>query len=303
MTRVLIVAALRWADPRASVHPLTGQVTADPVTGGASAADRRALEYALRLTDAFNARCLAVTSGPPPAEALLREALTAGAHEALRIEGPDSDEAATAGTLRAGLDAHGERPDLVVCGARSVDRGTGATPAFLAAELGAAQALGLRELTASATGIRAVRPLGAGRQEELDVPFPAVCSLEPGPPRATVLRRGTLAAALTARTTPVPVVTVPGAPTATPHVRAGTVRPYRPRPRVRTAPTGDDPRQRLLALTGAGAPPRTAPRLVTPDDPAAAAELLLDYLRTELAAGRPDSVREPHSDAPPGTPG
>lgn len=295
MSAVLVAAALRWADPRARAHPLTGVAEAAPYAAGAGAADSCALEHALRLAEQFGARCVAVTAGPAGAEEMLRGALAAGADAVLRIEGDDGDEAATAHTLLAGLAAAGHPvPDVWVCGARSVDRGTGATPGHLAARLGVVQALGLLELTAlpapagregaGAPGpwLRAVRRLDGGRAEELEVPLPAVCSVEAGTLRP---RRAPLAAALAARRAGIPVVRV-SAPTegvAGP-VRSGRVRPYRPRAKALPAPEGST-RQRLLALTGALAPPRTPPRLVTPASPEEAADVLLAHLREHGVQG------------------
>jgi electron transfer flavoprotein beta subunit len=286
VSAVLVAAALRWGDPRAVAHPLYGTVPGAPYAAGASPADRCALEHALRLAEQLGGRCLAVTVGAAGAEEMLRAALAAGAHQVLRVEGPDGDEAATADSLLAGLAAAGHRvPDVVVCGDRSADRGTGATPAHLAARLRAAQALGLLELgllepsaPAGAGGVRlrAVRRLDAGRAEELAVPLPAVCSVEAGTVRP---RRASLATALAAGRAEIPVVVV-SAPRqdAANLVRAGRVRPYRPRPRALPAPEGSA-RQRLLALTGALAPPRTPPRVVTPHSPQEAADLLLAHLR------------------------
>ncbi|OEJ36258.1 hypothetical protein BGK72_38480 [Streptomyces agglomeratus] len=275
-----MVAALRWTDPRATVHPLTGEVRTDPYAGGAAPADQCALEHALRIADGLGGRCLALTAGPPTAEEMLREALAAGAHDVLRVEAPDSgrsDADDTAHALYSVLVERNLRPDVVVCGDRSTDRGTGTTPARLAALFGAAQALGLVELGVDGGELRAVRRLDAGRREVLGVPLPAVCSVEPG---AVRLRRAPLAAALAARTAPIPTVSVAAADTPASRIRAGRVRPYRPRPRVLPAPEGDGPRDRLLALTGAHTAPRTPPLLVTPRDPAEAARILLDYLRT-----------------------
>ncbi len=91
---------------------------------------------------------------------------------------------------------------MVVCGDRSVDRGTGALPAFVAHELGAAQALGLVALeVTAATGrpadlaLSADRRLDGGWRERLRVPLPAVCSVEAAGVR---LRRASLAGALAA---------------------------------------------------------------------------------------------------------
>ncbi|MET7702458.1 mycofactocin-associated electron transfer flavoprotein beta subunit [Streptomyces sp. NPDC005485] len=296
MSAVLVAAALRWADPRARAHPLTGASEPAPYAAGAAAADGCALEHALQLAEAFGARCVAVTVGPAGAEEMLRDALAAGADAVLRIEGDDGDEAATAHTLLAGLAAAGHPvPDLWVCGARSVDRGTGATPGHLAARQGVVQALGLLELTAApapaaeegdggAAGLRlrAVRRLDGGRAEELQVPLPAVCSVEAGTLRP---RRASLAAALAARRAEIPVVRVSApAGDAAGAVRAGRVRPYRPRAKALPAPEGST-RQRLLTLTGALTPPRTPPRLVTPSSPEEAADLLLAHLREHGVQG------------------
>lgn len=274
MSVVLVVAALRFGDPRAAVDPLTGEVSCDSYAGGAGPADRCALEFALRIAGELGGRCLAVTVGPPAVEEVLREALAAGADEVLRIDGPSGDGAATAASLHAGLAARDLAPDLVLCGDRSIQRGTGSTPAFLAAALGAAQGLGLTELAVGDSALRAVRRLDGGRRELLDVPLPAVCSVEPG---TAVPRRAPLRAVLGARTKAVPSVAVP--PAGACKVRSGPVRPYRPRARYLPAPEGDLPRDRLLALTGARTPPRTPPRLLTPDGPAEAARLLLEHLR------------------------
>ncbi|TVT44935.1 putative mycofactocin-associated electron transfer flavoprotein [Amycolatopsis rhizosphaerae] len=273
---MLVAAALRWSDQRASVDPLTGEVRTDARTSGASAADRAALEHALRLAEAFGGRCLAVTVGPPAAEEMLREALAAGAHEVLRIEGPEpgrtvgEDGHDTARLLAAGLPA---RPDIVVCGDRSADRGTGGTPAFLAHELGACQALGLLELSVEDGRLRALRRLDGGRRERLAVSLPAVCSVEPA---GTLLRRAPLPAVLAARRAEVPAVAPVDA--ASGHGPDGVVRPYRPRPRALPAPAGAEPHQRLLALTGALVE-RTPPKVLRPPTPAEAARELLDYLR------------------------
>ncbi|MER6075628.1 mycofactocin-associated electron transfer flavoprotein beta subunit [Streptomyces sp. NPDC001817] len=278
MSAVLVAAALRWTDPRASAHPLTGTAPSAPYAAGASPADRCALEHALRLAERLGGRCLAVTVGAVGAEEMLREALAAGADEALRVDGPDGDESATARSLLAGLTARGPLPEVVVCGDRSPDRGTGATPAHLAGLLGAAQALGLTELavgteSAAGVGLRAVRRLDGGRAEELRVPLPAVCSVQPGTVRP---RRAPLTGVLAARRAEITVVRADVREAAT--VRAGRPRPHRPRPRALTAPEGGT-RQRLLALTGALVPPRTPPRVVTPASPEEAAELLLAELR------------------------
>ncbi|WP_214368857.1 mycofactocin-associated electron transfer flavoprotein beta subunit [Pseudonocardia sp. H11422] len=277
----LIVAALRFVDDRAHVDPLTGHVRVDARSSGPGEADRTALEYALRLASETGGRAVAVTAGPPAADAMLRDALAVGAHAVLRVNLHAGDPLAAAaddgaGVARALADAITAafgRPELVLCGDHSADRGTGATPAHLAEELGAVQALGLLELSREGDGLRAVRRLDGGRRERLAVPLPAVCSVEPTTVR---LRRASLPATLAARGVEVPVAEVVVAHDG--RVRFGAPRAHRPRPRVLPPPEGADPRQRLLALTGALAE-RTPPRVVRPGSPAQAADELLGYLR------------------------
>ncbi|WP_405019850.1 mycofactocin-associated electron transfer flavoprotein beta subunit [Kitasatospora sp. NBC_00070] len=252
----LVVAALSPADP----------------LGGA---DLAALEHALRLAGELGGRTLAVTVGPAGAEEVLRQALACGVQRVLRVDhrGP-ADSDAKARALVAGLAAHGAVPALLLCGSRSTGRGTGATPAFLAARLGAAQALGLTELSCQDGELTAVRRIDGRRRERLTVPLPAVCSVEPGSAR---LRRAALPALLAARTAEIPV-TVVTVPAPRRPVLLGPARPYRPRPLVLPAPVGADPLTRIRALTETDRP-RTAARVVTPADPAAAVDELLGYLR------------------------
>jgi electron transfer flavoprotein beta subunit len=275
-----VLAALRFVDQRATVDPLTGAVRTDERTSGPSEADRCALEHALRLAARLGGRCVAVTVGPPAADAMLRDALAAGADAVLRIQAgdPDADhdhldEAATADALIDGFQQRYGLPDLVICGDHSADRGAGSTPAYLAHRLGAAQALGLLELAQQDGELRALRRIDGGRRERLAVGLPAVCSVEPTTVR---LRRAALPAVLAARTATVPVVTTRQRPPRAPHT--GPARPYRPRPRVLPAPVGDDPRTRVLALTGALVE-REPPRVVTPASAAEAADELLGFLR------------------------
>jgi len=273
----LIVACLRHADPRPQVDPLTGTVRRYAHGAGPAGSELAGLELALRVAQAWHGRVLAVTAGPPAAEATLREALAVGA-DVLRVDWPDAeyiadlagDEHSLAIALASAVG--GRRPALVVCGDRSADRGTGALPAFLAHELGTAQALGLVSLQTDGSQLLGERRLPAGRRERLSIPLPAVCSVEAAGIR---LRRAALAAALSSRRAVIPVLT-PAVPQ--PRVRAGTARPYSPRTHeVPPAPAGS-PRERLLALSGA-LTQREPPAVIGPVDPGRAAGELMDYLR------------------------
>ncbi len=191
---------------------------------GVSPADEAALEVGLQLagTDGVTVVCV----GPTEADTVLRDALAAGAHHAIRINATNaaSDDVAVA------IAAVTDTADLIVCGDYSLDRGTGSVPAYLAAHLGAAQALGLVDVDPSSSPLRVIRRLDGGRREVLDVPTPAVISVEGSVAR---LRRAPLAAALRAKTAEIPV-----SPGPAPHEDGAHVTTYRPRARTLPAPAG-----------------------------------------------------------------
>src|ERR1019366_1528038 len=147
----VIVAALCWSWRETEVHPLPGAVGPARRDGGPSRSELAALEHALRLAERWDAQVVAATVGPAEADAMLRDALAAGAAQGLRVEpagwtaGPRpaglvGGEQESAAALAAALRQHYGVPDLVLCGDRAADRATGSFPAFLAAFLSAARA-------------------------------------------------------------------------------------------------------------------------------------------------------------------
>ncbi|HEY5335348.1 MAG TPA: mycofactocin-associated electron transfer flavoprotein beta subunit [Mycobacteriales bacterium] len=254
---------LKRVDLRPEVDALTGELTPD-AHGGLSAADRCALELALRSGDGD---VLAVTAGPPASESVLREALEAGCTAAVRVDLPtvstSADVAAALARVVAGR-------DLVWCGEHSLDRGSGSVPAFVAAELGVAQALGCVQVDIGPP-LHLVRRLDRGRRETLTVSGPAVISVEAG---VVTARRPSLAAVLAARESRITVVTTEAPPSG----GAGVVAAYRPRARVLPGPDSRlSPRERLVALSGALVD-REPPRVIQVE-PGEAADEVLAFLR------------------------
>lgn len=264
------------------VDPLTGEVHAGEHAAGLSNADEAALEWAVRLAEAAGAHLRAVTVGPPAADDVLRQALAAGADEAVRIEPAGAASSATTARLLAG-----ELADAAVCccGDASLDGGTGAVPAFLAGELAAAQALGLVALDlapaepppgrgrALRLALVAERRLDQGRRERLDPGYPCVLSFEGQTAR---LRRAPLAALLAARSAEIRLVRAPALDDPGTGELERTAA-FRPRTRVVAAPPAAlTTLDRILVLTGSLAerPPARTLRL----EPDEAAEVLLEAL-------------------------
>ena len=290
---MLTAVCIAWVDRRPDVDPMTGAVARDERTSGLSLPDAAAIEWALRSRQQWGGSVLAVTVGPAAADAVLRDALAVGVDHCMRVDAPiDLDAESVAGRLADVLAG----ADLVWCGDLGADGGSGAVPAFLAARLGIAAALGLVEISfedRSDRSILALRRLDGGRRERLRVTDRALLAVEGATAR---LRRGDLAASLAAPRTVIEVVSRPPGGQGGQGVRGGhgssadritrlASGPYRPRPRLLAAPSSASALERVRQLTGAsgarddaaapGGAARSAPIVATP---AAAADEILAAL-------------------------
>ena len=216
---------------------------------GISLADQAALEMALRQAEAVNDTVTVLTVGPIAAERAIRDAMACGAHRGIRIHiDPELVRHIDSAQVAALLVAELGSATSVWCGDYSADRGTGSVPAFVAAYLRAAQALGVVEVGDLGEWLRVVRRLDGGRREVLRLEAPAVVSVEGSVAR---LRRAGLAALMQTRAAVVDT-------RAADHIdlrQPPMVQPYRPRARALAAPQGITPLARLRVLTEATAAP------------------------------------------------
>lgn len=268
-----IAACVKWVDLRPEIDSLTGAVSESERSSGFSAADQAAVEIALRLGEAWGAEVTVLCVGSPQVDAALRELVAAGAQHAVRIESVDhAPSVEVAFALAAALDG----VSTVICGDYSADRGSGSVPAFLAAALDAAQALGLVAVDPAEAGrVFATRRVGGGRSERLELAGAMVLSVEGS---VAQLRRASLAAVLASADAVIELQPVALATTHRHDAVAVLDRSaVRPRARALPAPAGATPLDRIVALTGAlvdRTPPRTV--VARPDE---AADLILDQLR------------------------
>ncbi len=244
----VFAALLKPVELAARVDPLSGQVIPDPVSLGVSPSDEAALEWALRCAERHGGSVRALAAGErEPAEVALRLAAAAGAAELAHVSlDPDWPSDWVGRSLAQ------EMTDVALawCGDMSLDRGSGSVPAFVAAELGWPQALGLVgvELPAGpGESFEVLRRLDGGRRERLLVTGPAVLSVEGATAR---LRRAGFSALLAANREPAPVKTVPGRVGRTARPAVGAVSPYRPPARVVPPPAGDTAGERIRSLIG-----------------------------------------------------
>ena len=144
--------------------------------------DAFALEEGLQLKEQHGGEVVAVSAGPARAGSAIREALAKGADRAILIE-DDSfatcDCFATAKALAAALRKE-ESVDLVLCGLQSDDAGFGQTGVILAELLGLPHATIIMDVAVEDGSIRVKRELEAGWFQNVDMPLPALLTIQSG---------------------------------------------------------------------------------------------------------------------------
>ena len=143
--------------------------------------DAFALEEALRQKEKHTGEVVVLTAGPARASQVLREALAKGADRAIHLE----DDAFVAldafNTARAIASAiKDEKFDLIFTGLQSDDYGYAQTGVILAEILGLPHATIIMHIEKTGAGIRVKRELEAGFFQFVDMPLPAVLTIQSG---------------------------------------------------------------------------------------------------------------------------
>lgn len=184
---MLVVACIKQV-------PDTTQVQIDPVTNTlvregipfiVNPYDTHALEEALRLKDRFGCTVVAISMGPPNAEATLKKALALGVDRAIllsdRVFG-GADTLATSNVLAtaiAKLHAEVDQVGLVLCGKQTIDGDTAQVGPGIASRLNYRQLTlvdRIVEMDIPSNRIRVSRKL-EGRHEIVEAPLPAMLTV------------------------------------------------------------------------------------------------------------------------------
>ena len=143
--------------------------------------DAYALEEGLQLKEKHGGEVVALCAGPARAAQTIREALAKGADRAIHIEEEDLgafDPLAAARLLAAAL--RGESPDLILTGLQSDDLGYGQTGVILAELLGLPHATIIMQVEKQDGGIRVKRELEDGWFQHVEMPLPALLTIQSG---------------------------------------------------------------------------------------------------------------------------
>ncbi len=143
--------------------------------------DAYALEEALRQKEKHGGEVVAITAGPARAQTVLREALAKGADRAIHLEDDkfvQLDSANTARAIAAAVEE--ENFELIVTGLQSDDFGAAQTGVLLAEVLGLPHATIIIGIDKTETGVTLKRELEAGHYQHIDLPLPAVLTIQSG---------------------------------------------------------------------------------------------------------------------------
>lgn len=143
--------------------------------------DAYALEEALRLKEAHGGEVVVVSAGPERVASTIREALAKGADRAIHIlaeERGGADPLQSAEILAEAL--RPEQPDLVLTGLQSDDFGFGQTGVILAELLGLPHATIIMSVEVADGRLRLKRELENGYFQFLEMPLPALLTMQSG---------------------------------------------------------------------------------------------------------------------------
>jgi len=143
--------------------------------------DAYALEEGLQLKEKHGGEVVVLCAGPARAAQTIREALAKGADRALHIEEENLgafDPLSLARLMAAALAA--EKPDLVLTGLQSDDLGYGQTGVILAEVLGLPHATIIMQVEKQDGTIRVKRELEDGWFQHVEMPLPALLTIQSG---------------------------------------------------------------------------------------------------------------------------
>ena len=166
--------------------------------------DAYALEEALQLKEKHGGEVVVVSAGPERVGSTIRESLAKGADRAIHIDSADlgnRDALGVARLLAAAVKP--ENPDLVLTGLQSDDLGLGQTGVILAELLGLPHASLILHVEKTESGLTVKRELEEGWFQTVELPTPAVLTIQSG---GNKLRYATLMGIKKAKTKEVRVV-------------------------------------------------------------------------------------------------
>jgi electron transfer flavoprotein beta subunit len=223
MKIIVAIKQVPERDARIRIDASTKWIDLNDVEFSMNESDAYALEEALQLKEAHGGEVVVLSAGPERVGKTIREALAKGADRAIHIESDELgsyDALGVAHLLAAAI--RNEQADLILTGLQSDDLGLGQTGVILAELLGLPHATLILKIDLTGSGIKVLRELEDGWFQNLELPLPAILTIQSGNSK---LRYATLMGIKKARTKEIKRITVsdlstpdPGATAANPVV-------------------------------------------------------------------------------------
>jgi electron transfer flavoprotein beta subunit len=143
--------------------------------------DSYALEEGLRLKEKHTGEVIALSMGPERVKQTIKEALAKGADRGMHVVDDKAhtlDPLGAAKYLAAAIER--EKPDLVLTGLQSEDQGFGQTGVLLAELLNRPHGTIIMQIEVQGNGLRVKRELEAGWFQHVELPMPAVLTIQSG---------------------------------------------------------------------------------------------------------------------------
>ena len=179
----IVVCVKHVPDTRVPIRldPQSNRLDPADVVGVLNPADACAVELAVLLAEGDSGEVILISMGPVEARTTLRQGLALGAHRAILIcddalKGSDAYVTATVlGRLAKSLN-----PDIVLCGASSLDGATGQVGAGVAEAMEISHVSGVASVSVEGDGTRVVvlRKLERGHREKLESTLPVLLTVD-----------------------------------------------------------------------------------------------------------------------------
>jgi electron transfer flavoprotein beta subunit len=176
-----IVCCLKQVPDAKNVRldPKTNTLSREGVESIMNPFDRHALEEGVRLKEQYGGSVVALSMGPPQAEAMLRDALSCGADEAVLVSDrafAGADTWATTYTLAKAINKIGGC-DLVICGKQAIDGDTAQVGPGLAERLERPYASYVRKISSFKENTLTLERMMDDGYDLLELPVPALVTV------------------------------------------------------------------------------------------------------------------------------
>lgn len=181
MKIVVAIKQVSERDARLHIAPNGKWIDESDLQWAMNEPDAYALEEALQLKEKNGGEVIVVSAGPERAGSTIREALAKGADRAIHINCDDlnqRDALEVARLLAAAIKP--ENPDLVLTGLQSEDVGLGQTGVIVAELLGLPHATMILHVEKTDSGFKVKRELEEGWFQSIELPMPAVLTMQSG---------------------------------------------------------------------------------------------------------------------------